>query len=493
MIADRQLVLIRPAEADPDQRPSQQADARAHLEKAAALRPTSWTTLYHLAYHLAELRQVGPALDHARQAVALPGAGIDAWHLLGLLVAARKELSESLAVLETALDEDDDAGLATAPTSNGATPPTGSSLGLGQPSGASTLHPGNRDSATPSLLPKAAGEFDDDSPRDAVDDLVAACQVRMTKNVVIEALEGAEAALLDQQATMAWFARAFEEVKSVDGLALRGASRASTAGGPTRSNSTVSLAVPTVGQDSNRRAHSLLGRKRSLRKRTGTDDSAAQRSVSTAPPSIQSTSQAAGTLDPSHALRPSSSTTSLAEEARINGGRGPEVAADARATKLLVDLWLMSAASYRRAGKLDDAKGAIAEAEQLDPDDADVWAQFAALSLPSSIDTARTALVKALAFAPDHAPATVLLARVYLGLAAQDPTRAAFAEGLLDGLTRRKGWDCAEAWFELSRCFKGLPGGGRARPERERECLKWALELDTSRSVRGWASVPRWL
>lgn len=46
-----------------------------------------------------------------------------------------------------------------------------------------------------------------------------------------------------------------------------------------------------------------------------------------------------------------------------------------RATKLLVDLWLMSAASYRRAGRLDESRGAIQEAEVLDADDPDVWCQ----------------------------------------------------------------------------------------------------------------------
>lgn len=482
------------AAADPDTRPTQQATARAHLEKAAALNPTSWTTLYHLAFHLAELRQVGPALDAARQAVALLGAGLDAWHLLGLLVAARKELNESLAVLETALDEDDDAGLETRAPSGGGTPPTtGSSIGLGHPAGPGHGHP-----AAPSLLPRTAGEFDDDTPRDAVDDLVAACQVRMTKNVVIEALEGAEAALLDQQATMAWFARAFEEVKAVDGL--NEASGVANSDGPSRPNSALSLAVPTVGHESApKRAHSLLGRKRSLRKRTAGEESA-QRSVSAAAPSTHSAVQA-GSVAPAQnqagarTLSASHSSTSLSDDAAINGGRGPEVATNARATKLLVDLWLMSAASYRRAGKLDDAKAAIAEAEQLAPDDADVWAQFAALSMGASIETARTALLKALSFEPDHVASTVLLARVYLVLAVGDPTRGAFAEGLLEGVTRRRGWDVAEAWFELSRCYKGVPGGGPGeRVARERECLKWALELEGSRSVRGWAaSVPRWL
>lgn len=53
----------------------------------------------------------------------------------------------------------------------------------------------------------------------------------------------------------------------------------------------------------------------------------------------------------------------------------PTMEINPRATKLLVDLWLMSAASYRRAGRLEDAKGAISEAEALNGDDPDVWVQ----------------------------------------------------------------------------------------------------------------------
>lgn len=35
----------------------------------------------------------------------------------------------------------------------------------------------------------------------------------------------------------------------------------------------------------------------------------------------------------------------------------------------------MSAASFRRAGQLDDCRGAIAEAETVDADNPDVWVQ----------------------------------------------------------------------------------------------------------------------
>lgn len=48
---------------------------------------------------------------------------------------------------------------------------------------------------------------------------------------------------------------------------------------------------------------------------------------------------------------------------------------NSRTTKLLVDLWLMSAATFRRLGKLEECRGAISEAENVDADNADVWVQ----------------------------------------------------------------------------------------------------------------------
>lgn len=43
--------------------------------------------------------------------------------------------------------------------------------------------------------------------------------------------------------------------------------------------------------------------------------------------------------------------------------------------RLLSDLWLMSAATFRRLGKLDEAKGAIQDAEERDYENPNVWVQ----------------------------------------------------------------------------------------------------------------------
>jgi len=53
---------------------------------------------------------------------------------------------------------------------------------------------------------------------------------------------------------------------------------------------------------------------------------------------------------------------------------------------------------------------------------------------------------------------------------------------LLSTLTKLgEGWDCAEAWFVLSRYYE-LSG----QVEKSRECLWWVVELEDSRPVRRW-------
>lgn len=54
----------------------------------------------------------------------------------------------------------------------------------------------------------------------------------------------------------------------------------------------------------------------------------------------------------------------------------------ARERRLLSDLWLTSAATFRRLEKLDQTRGAIQEAECLDEENEAVWVQVSALTIP---------------------------------------------------------------------------------------------------------------
>jgi hypothetical protein len=185
------------------------------------LDPTSWSSQYHLAFQLSELRQITPALESARQAVKLNHASVEAWHLLGLLVAAQKNLGESLLVLETGIEEGNIIGQSSE-TDDEEDENDGHESRLSRPASTSfadqlrfsqfgmqddsrrqsaSNHPtGNSISAVPSA--------DFDTPRDETDVLVSQLQIRMTRNVVIESTEGAGSALADQQNLLKFFARA---------------------------------------------------------------------------------------------------------------------------------------------------------------------------------------------------------------------------------------------------------------------------------------------
>lgn len=216
-------------EQNPETRPSSQTEALSHLDKAHQLDPASWETLYHLAYQLAELRQITPALDKARQAVELcsrakgGSAYVDAWHLLGLLVAAQKEIGNSLVVLETAIDDGDDSDEDGQARQNG----TGNLLKavdsrlqrLPPPVGGTNTSPVNG-AISDGDASKPSADCNYELFRDETDQLVSDVQLRMSRNVVIELTEGPDAALLDQQALLSYFSSAYSGIRDETGESL---------------------------------------------------------------------------------------------------------------------------------------------------------------------------------------------------------------------------------------------------------------------------------
>ena len=213
----------------------------------------------------------------------------------------------------------------------------------------------------------------------------------------------------------------------------------------------------------------------------------------------------------------------------------------ARETRLLVDLWLMSAATFRRAGNLEQARCAINEAERLDATHAAVWVQMAQWCSASEQSGATvTCLYKALACDGENVPARIHLARYFLepnalslrqshadaiaaarsmsgddvlegtlvdpesaarragsralGAADQprlgevaapfawdtDPNPAArgLAEVLLRTTTQYRGWDVPEAWHLLAQVERGRSNAAA------RAALLEALALEESRPVR---------
>jgi hypothetical protein len=173
--------------------------------------------------------------------------------------------------------------------------------------------------------------------------------------------------------------------------------------------------------------------------------------------------------------------------------------------RLLSDLWLMSAATFRRLGKIEQARGAIQEAEVTDEANPAVWVQvrgsraafgqelillqlglyFAALG---NDRRAEDTLQKALILSPDYVPALVHLTRLQLARADGPSADVDLAAGMLERVTRGAGWDVPEVWHLLAKAY-GLQG----RAPRERECLLYALELAEGRSVREIGAAVGWV
>ncbi|THH16080.1 hypothetical protein EW146_g4495 [Bondarzewia mesenterica] len=162
-----------------------------------------------------------------------------------------------------------------------------------------------------------------------------------------------------------------------------------------------------------------------------------------------------------------------------------------RERRLLSDLWLMSAATFRRSGKIEQARGAIQEAEVRDEENPAVWVQLGLhYTALNQRHNAIQAFNKALFLSPDNIPATIHLCQLYLSRL-QQPGSAAdnvdLAAGMLADLTRGPGWDVAEAWY-----FLGRAHGAREMRDRERECLAFALGLSEGRPLRDVGKAVGW-
>ncbi|GAA5979953.1 hypothetical protein JCM10908_001476 [Rhodotorula pacifica] len=497
---------LRSADPDADRRTKRHSESLEHLRHAVSLDSANSLNHFTLAYHLLEQRQVPEALDTAREAVRLDPTSKEAWHLLALCVSAQKDMRGALEVLETAIEIDSD-----------------------------------------SLADDGAGERRWDHPTDETERLAVEMQLRLTRNAVIEYLEGPAAALMDQQEILAYFTAAYAPIAAASAPMAQQQQPSQKMAGTTTNNG-AGLAPPVNASLS--RAASILSRRKSSKRK------------SQAPPLPPASGSAVAPIPPLHAgeLQPSSSVlstparsvtgestaasvttaVSAASPSRLpqtapsastetinaissTASARPSPSSSPLATKLLVDTWLASAASFRRAGKLEEARGAVSEAESLDVDDADVWTQLALVllaqgegSVQQRQQKVKDVLNRAMAIDTDHVPMSILLARSFLTppppsssasspptptpattqKEEKDPQAAAptwkrplptdwlvlqvpLAEAMLETLVTREGYDVPEAWFELSRCYQ-LTG----RREEEKECLVRALELERTRPVR---------
>lgn len=160
--------------------------------------------------------------------------------------------------------------------------------------------------------------------------------------------------------------------------------------------------------------------------------------------------------------------------------------------KLLSDLWAMSAATFRRLGKIEQAKGSIQEAEVRDSENPAVWVQLGLYYMALDRDReALEAFQKALFISPDDVAACIHLSRIRLSTKSSTDTvnsdKVDLVVGLLGHVTRGPGWDVPEAWYYLAKAY-GLQG----RKDKERESLATALALSDRRSIRDIGRAVGW-
>jgi len=196
---------------------------------------------------------------------------------------------------------------------------------------------------------------------------------------------------------------------------------------------------------------------------------------------------AASTMSPPPPLPPP--PPPLAEHEHVN----PQNKRSIRERRLLGDLWLMSAATFRRLEKLEQARGAIQEAEILDEENENVWVQLGLYFATRGEESkAIESFCKALFISQDDVSATLHLANLYLS--SQSPTIRSsaygavdLAVGMLEATTKGSGWDISEAWYLLAKAYHM-----QGRSERERECLVKALSLSEVRGVRDIGIAVGW-
>ncbi|GAA5974005.1 hypothetical protein JCM11641_008208 [Rhodosporidiobolus odoratus] len=418
----------------------------SHLERASTLCPTSFSTVYSLAYALLTQRRVTPATSAAKKAVQLAPTGVttearttqlQAWHLLALCVSAGKDMKGALEVLETALDESP------------------------SPSSSSSLPPPT------SITPPTVDEQHDrwTAPASPIDLLAAQVELRLTKAAVVEYLEGAAAGLVEQQDLLAFFSSAVASLEPDPTPVIKEENG-------TGANGNTAPSMQGLGTDGKppktHRAINILGRRRSSSKKqhhhlglhrhhNPADSPSATSSIAGAgagdtlrvpTPSIAgSASPAAGSVanlslyTPTPSISPSASSRSpsFSYDTSSSLSSSPP-SLPTRAALLLSEVWLASAASFRRAGRIGEARGAVAEAEgvlegiraegleqKLREAVADgraaVWAQLALLHVASSNPTAALSSIrKALALSPYHLPSRILLSRLYLAPPVPSPS-----------------------------------------------------------------------
>ncbi|KAH9468361.1 hypothetical protein Pst134EA_011984 [Puccinia striiformis f. sp. tritici] len=525
--------------ADQETRPALHTSYLEFLTEAAESDPSSFENMYHLAYAQAELRDIDSALVSARTAVEINPNHTSAWHLLCLLTSASKEFKLALDIAEVGLVNTEDldegefgmrtpkAGSSTNLSRDSSLPgtiltdespavtsetsaamitstskptagliadppvepgvPTQQAIGEGRLSvpTINSARPNNQDNSLTPTLSHCSYQTNNTNNTTKLefhvpkaDNLEASIQLRMTKNMLIEALQGPEVALSDQQTLFAFFAQIYSQIHSQDAPQMtHSQSQSQSLSQPqsqSKSTGASSLFLHDKHLPSSSSSTSRSNTRGSrLKVKRPTFDNRVSNSIRRRAHMPSSTH-----LHKQRVISGENDLAALTQEMAdivIKQEERKSDLANLKSIKILQDLWLISAATFRRWGKSDECKGAIREAESLNGESPDLWVQYALYCLSiSDLNQAIDSLTKALGFDDQHISAIIHLARIF-----KEQGSIELAEGLLDVLTQTVAWDIPEAWYLLAEIYLSTQ-----RLKHGKDSLIFSLGLEETKPIR---------
>ncbi|KAF9353746.1 hypothetical protein BGX26_008495 [Mortierella sp. AD094] len=428
---------------DPEKRPALYAKAVESFTKSIEALPDVFEGHYLLALQLAEMREVSKAILTVKQSLSINPSHIPSWHLLALLLSSQKDYERALNICTVGLRESEWDN----PQTDGFT----------------------------------ASQIDGE-------DYLA---LRVTQAVLHDQISGPESSLDLQESLFGLYNKVFAAEPGALGESMYDVQtirRRENSDPEPPSGSTVT-GRPRASSILSARSRSGAGSDISQAPNVGTQntlDVPKANYASSITSSIGSThSKIRRHPTPVPANQAPLSKSALSLPPSVQRPTTKSVLRTARANKALIGLWLLSASTFRRLGRLEDAMKSIEEAERVDASNPDVWYQLGLLySAQDDQENASVSFTKALALSPYHPACLTRVGRSYL-----DAGSLEMAEGILETTTKSLGWDSAEAWFYLGKIFEASD-----RLTRAKECLWYALELESSRPIRGFVdSVPRYL
>lgn len=528
--------------AGPDNRSKYLKQAISHLKSATVIDPGCAEGYYDLSYAYATARKIEPAVDAVRSVLEADSQNIKAWHLLALLLTAQGDWESATKAGETgvALWEADDDAIAADEADAPLESPVPTHHTLLLPTG--ELSPAVPASPVPpsktrrletviqlrmTLNVIAEKLYGPEVALECHQQLFLFFSQRTDRperprsGTMSTDVRSSAASVFSSALTMTTTAAANPDLGGSYVLTPpSGEQQPHTIGG-VASTATAALSPPVIHTPSSpadssnpgsdvetppeRRVHLTVGGKKLFPKHLHVPSVArSPRSAlraSSAPSALRAGLGARSDTSLTRTRTASTSTIALsiaptAVHSHFHGARPmlppPPSPSKTRGTRtsselrILSDLWLMSAASFRRAGKHGQCLVSIEEAETQDPENPAVWVQLgllyqaehgatnATVSAGDARADALSAYTKALLLRTDYPSAVVSLGRLYLEAGEVD-----LAHSLLWQLTQDKGWDVPEAWYTLANVCEQ-----QGRSPRARECLMSALDLQKTRTCR---------